>query len=142
MPASIAARLFVPVAATALLAGPASAVDPIVEKRGWPMVTRTESPDCVAEVRGNGQIYLITGAGLRPGEGMDFHLTNADIRPVRYRIVANSRGEWSQYYMPFLWGRPGGRVSVTVAGVNCELNLQFDWVRQAEGYDTRLERSY
>jgi hypothetical protein len=142
MRASIAARLFVPIAATALLAGPASAVDPIVEKRGWPMVARAESPGCVGEVRGNGKIFWIAGTGLRPGEALDFHLTNADIRPVRYRIVANSSGEWSQYYVPFLWRRPGGHVSVTVASASCELNLQFDGARQAEGYDIRLDRTY
>ena|SRR5688572_5926910 len=127
------------VAATCLLAEPSAAADPIVEQRGWPIVARAESTDCAAEVRGNGKIFVIAGAGLRAGEVVQFHLTNADIRPLQYRIVADSSGSWSKYYMPFLWGRPGGRVSVNLASVGCDLTLAFDWRRDTQGYNTRYD---
>lgn len=139
MSVSNAVRLIVPLAAAGFLAGPSAAADPIVESRGWPAVANAKAAGCEAEVRGNGKIFWIAGAGLRPGEVVDFYLTNADIRPLRYRIVADSNGSWSKYYMPFLWGRPGGRVSVELASPSCDLSLAFGWVRDTQGYNTRYD---
>ena len=120
------------------LSGPAAAIDEIVVERGWPQVDYAETEDCRAEVRGNGQIYRIAGAGLEPGEVVSFYLTNADIKPVEYRIVANQSGEWVKFYMPFLWNRSGGTVSVGLDSASCNLELDFDWTRQGGGYNSRL----
>ena len=135
-------RKFVgPALAAATLAaatGPAAAVDEIVAKRGWQRVAYAEGDDCRAEVRGNGQIYRIAGAGLRPGEVVRFHLTNADIKPVEYRIVADEGGGWVKFYMPFLGHRSGGTVSVSLDSASCSLAFDFDWTRQNGGNDSRL----
>ena len=121
-----------------VLSGPAAAVDEIVAERGWQRVAYAEGEDCRAEVRGNGQIYRIVGAGLRPGETVRFHLTNADIPPVDYRIRAGQNGEWVKFYMPFLWNRAGGTVTVELDSASCSLELAFDWARQTGGYNPRL----
>src|SRR5687768_17609243 len=92
------------------LSGPAVGLDEIVAQRGWAQVDYAEQGDCRAEVRTNGQFYRIAGAGLRPGEAVDFYLRNADVRPVEYRVVADSDGAWRQFYVPFLWHRDGGTV--------------------------------
>lgn len=116
--------------AAATLSVPALALDEIVHERGWAQVDYAESGECRAEVRGNGQFYRIAGAGLRPGEVVSFHLENADIRPVEYRVVADSDGAWRQFYVPFLWHRDGGTVSVDLQSASCALNLSFDWERR------------
>ncbi len=120
------------------LSGPAAAVDEIVAERGWQRVAFAEGVDCRAEVRGNGQIYRIAGAGLRPGEAVRFRLANADIRPIEYRIVADANGGWVKFYMPFLWNRSGGTVTVELESASCSLGLAFDWARQTGGYNSRL----
>jgi len=112
------------------LTGPAAALDEIVTARGWTQVDYVESGDCRAEVRSNGQFYRIAGQGLQPGEVIDFHLQNADVRPIEYRIAANSDGAWRKFYVPFLWGREGGTVSVDLQSPSCDLNLSFEWSRR------------
>lgn len=112
------------------MAGPAAALDEIVAQRGWAQVDYVEAGDCRAEVRSNGQFYRIAGAGLQPGEVVSFHLENADVRPVEYRIVADSDGAWRQFYAPFLWHRDGGTVSVDLESASCNLGLSFVWSRR------------
>lgn len=112
------------------MAGPAAALDEIVAQRGWAQVDYTEGGDCRAEVRSNGQFYRIAGAGLSPGEEVRFHLENEDVRPVEYRIVADSDGAWRQFYVPFLWHRDGGTVRVDLQSVSCSLDLTFEWERR------------
>ena len=112
------------------LAGPAAAIDEIVAERGWSQVDYAEDGDCRAEVRTNGQFYRIAGAGFAPGEAALFHLANSDVRPVEYRVVADSDGAWRKFYVPFLWHREGGTVVVGLQGASCSLELSFDWARR------------
>ena len=112
------------------LSGPAGAWDEIVAARGWEQVDYVEDGGCRAEVRTNGQFYRIAGAGLQPGETVSFHLANEDIRPVEYRIVANSDGMWRKFYVPFLWHRDGGTVWVDLQSASCSLALSFEWARR------------
>ena len=112
------------------LAGPASALDEIVAARGWQQVDYAEDGDCRAEVRGNGQFYRIAQQGLRPGEVVQFTLLNNDVRPVEYRLVANSDGAWRQFYVPFLWDAEGGTVLVEMQSASCRQRLAFDWQRR------------
>ena len=116
--------------AATTLSVPALALDEIVAEHGWAQVDYAEDGECRAEVRGNGQFYRIAGEGLRPGEVVSFHLENADIKPVEYRVVANSDGAWRQFYVPFLWHRDGGTVSVDLQSATCALSLSFDWERR------------
>ena len=69
-------------------------------------------------------------AGLQPGEEVGFHLQNEDIKPVHYRVVANSDGMWRKFYVPFLWHRDGGTVHVDLQSASCSLALSFDWTRR------------
>jgi len=117
-------------AAALSLTGPAAALDEIVAARGWSQVDYAEDGDCRAEVRTNGQFYRIAGQGVRPGEVIDFQLRNADVRPVEYRIAANSDGAWRKFYVPFLWGRDGGTVSIDLQSASCDLDLTFEWSRR------------
>ena len=114
----------------ATLSVPALALDEIVDERGWTQVDFAESGECRAEVRGNGQFYRIAGTGLRPGEVVSFPLENADVRPVEYRLIANSDGAWRQFYVPFLWHREGGTVRVDLQSATCTLSLSFGWERR------------
>ena len=112
------------------LSGPAGAWDEIVYQRGWQQVDYAEDGACRAEVRGNGQFYRIAQAGLRPGEVVYFYLANEDVKPVEYRLVADSDGAWRQFYVPFLWNRDGGTVFVELESASCTQRLAFDWVRR------------
>ena len=112
------------------LAGPAAALDEIVAERGWSQVDYAEDGDCRAEVRTNGQFYRIAGQGVQPGEVIEFQLQNADVRPAEYRIAANSDGAWRKFYVPFLWGRDGGTVTVDLQSSRCDLDLSFEWSRR------------
>jgi hypothetical protein len=116
--------------AAVVLSGPAVALDEIVAQRGWAQVDYTEAGNCRAEVHSNGQFYRIAGAGLEPGEVVSFHLANEDVKPVEYRIVANSDGAWRKFYVPFLWHREGGTVVVDIESASCSLALSFDWERR------------
>jgi hypothetical protein len=118
-------------AAIAALAAPAAALDEIVAARGWDQVDYVEDGACRAEVRGNGRFYRIAGAGFRAGDVVSFHLENEGIKPVEYRIVVADDGGWRQFYVPFLWHRSGGRVTVALDGAGCSLDLAFDWRRQS-----------
>lgn len=113
-----------------VLSGPAGALDEIVSTRGWTQVDYAEAGDCRAEVRGNGQFYRIAGQGLRPGEVVQLRLQNEDIKPLAYRITANSDGAWRNFYVPFLWHREGGTVNVDLTSETCSLNLSFAWARR------------
>ena len=112
------------------LSGPAVALDEIVAQRGWTQVDYAEQGDCRAEVRTNGPFYRIAGTGLAPGEAVGFHLVNADVRPVDYRVVADSDGAWRQFYVPVLWHRDGGTVAVDLQSASCRLELSFEWTRR------------
>ena len=79
MPRSASARLLLAATASAAAAGPATAADPIVERRGWPQVALADGGDCAAEVRGNGKIFVIAGEGLQPGEELRIRLSNSEI---------------------------------------------------------------
>ena len=105
-------------------------VPPVARHADPPPVLEHESGECRAEVRGNGQFYRIAGTGLRPGEVVSFHLENADVRPVEYRLIANSDGAWRQFYVPFLWHREGGTVRVDLQSATCTLSLSFGWERR------------
>lgn len=117
--------------------GTAGAVEHIVDKRGWERVAQARQGDCRAEVRGNGKFYRIAGSGFQPGEVVSFHLENEDIKPIEYRILADRGGAWEKFYLPFLWGRAGGTVSVSLASASCRLQLSFDWSRDTGGYEAR-----
>lgn len=112
------------------LTGPAAALDEIVAQRGWTQVDYAEEGDCRAEVRTNGQFYRIAGAGLEPGEVVGFHLANAHVRPVEYRVAADADGAWRKFYVPFLWHRDGGTVLVDLESASCHLALSFEWARR------------
>jgi hypothetical protein len=130
MPPTTLARAALMLAALGALSGPAAALDEIVAERGWDQVDYVEDGDCRAEVRGNGQFYRIAQAGLRPGEVVYLHLVNEGIKPVEYRLVADSDGAWRQFYVPFLWHRDGGTVRVDLQSASCSQNLSFDWIRR------------
>ena len=129
MPVAILRLCLVGTAATAL-SGPAAALDEIVTERGWVQVDYVEDDVCRAEVRTNGQFYRIAQAGLDPGEVVAFHLQNSDVRPVEYRFVADSDGAWREFYVPFLWHRDGGTVSVALDSRSCSQRLSFAWRRR------------
>lgn len=112
------------------LSGPAGALDEIVTARGWAQVDYVEDGECRAEVRGNGQFFRIAGQGVQPGEVVELHLQNEDVRPIDRRIVANGDGAWREFYVPFLWDHEGGIVNVDLASESCRLNLSFAWARR------------
>jgi hypothetical protein len=121
------------IAAGALLCTSAAlARDGIILQRGWAQVDYVEDDagECRAEVKTNGKFYRIAGAGWAPGETVYFHLQNEDVRPVEYRLTVDGDGNLVQYYIPFMWGRRGGTVTVDLASASCQANLAFDWVRQ------------
>lgn len=110
----------------------AVARDGIILQRGWAQVDYVEDGDgaCRTEVKTNGKFYRIAGAGWAPGETVYLHLQNEDIRPLDYRMTVDDDGNLVQYYIPFLWGRPGGAVFVDLVSNSCQASLSFDWVRQ------------
>jgi hypothetical protein len=116
--------------AAASSAATALAADDIVVARGWPQVDRAQSDTCRAEVRGNGQIFRVAGSGFRPGESVHFHLENEDINPVEYLDKTDQSGAWRRFYIPFLWHREGGTVTVRLTSARCRLVLSFDWRRR------------
>jgi len=112
------------------LSGPAGGADEIVTARGWTQVDYAEAGSCSAEVRGNGQFYRIAVQGLEPGEVGQFWLQNEDLRPIRYRMVADDSGAWRDFYVPFVWQLEGGIVRVALSSGTCSLNLSFAWARR------------
>lgn len=106
-----------------------SAYDPIVLKRGWERVAYVKGGGCEAEIGSNGQFYVIAIYGMRPGEIGHFYLTNEDIIPISHGIRANRVGNWSKYYIPFLWHRDSGMVAINIDSQSCSLNLSFEWTR-------------
>lgn len=110
-----------------VLAGPAAAYDPIVVEQGWHQVAFDRDGDCAAEIRTNRKFALINAAGLGAGEQGRYYLTNADMEPIDWSIVANERGEWRKYYVPYLPDVEAGIVEITLSTRQCTLNLAFQW---------------
>lgn len=115
--------------ATLASAVPAAAYDPVVLSRGWVRVASDSTDECEAEVGSNGKFYIVAVYGLQPGERARFYLTNEEIRPIDRRVTADSGGNWSTYYLPFLWNYTGGTVDIRIDGGACHLSLSFDWER-------------
>ncbi|MFZ1741223.1 MAG: hypothetical protein WAT93_00110 [Pontixanthobacter sp.] len=107
-----------------------SAYDPVILAKGWERVDFASAEGCEAEIGTNGQFYVIAVYGMRPDEAGSFYLTNEDIKPINRRIRANQQGNWSEYYVPYLWGRSGGLVNINIASESCALNLSFEWKLQ------------
>jgi hypothetical protein len=95
----------------------------------WPVLDAASDGDCELAIRGNGKTLLITATGLLPGERARFRLDNAGMKPIDWRVLANRNGSWSQYYVPFLWQRDGGTVSVALDGATCGLSTSTPWAR-------------
>jgi hypothetical protein len=108
---------------------PVAAYDPIVLKQGWERVRFVESGPCQAEVGTNGRFYVLAVYGMEPGERANLVLTNGEMRPIVRTVIANSDSVWSDYYVPFQWGRSGGTVSATISSQSCDVALGFDWTR-------------
>lgn len=112
-----------------LCAASASAYDPIVLKRGWERVASAESGPCEAEVGTNGRFYVIAVYGMEPGESASFTLSDTDMRPLERNVIADDEGVWTDYYVPFRFGREGGSVTAQVLSESCDVSLTFDWQR-------------
>ena len=115
--------------ALALCASSAAAYDPIVSRQGWERVDFTRSGPCEAEVGTNGRFYVIAVYGMEPGEQADFTLSNGDMQPIQRSVHADGEGVWTNYYIPFRWGRSGGTVDARVSSESCDIALSFDWTR-------------
>ncbi|MXO58743.1 hypothetical protein GRI89_04205 [Altererythrobacter salegens] len=112
------------------VSGSAAARQDIVDARGWPTYDAVKQDGCTAQVRGNGKIYRVQGQGFAPGAAVYVHLVNDGIKPLDYRDTADLSGNWSRYYVPFLWHHQGETVQVNVTSGECSLDLTFDWQRQ------------
>ena len=114
-------------AATIALTAPASAH--IAD--GWPMVAAAgdAAAGCALTVTGNGQAYRIAATGFRPASTGHLFLANADMRPLDRPLRLDGAGDWSDYYLPFLWHRDGGVVTVSVTAPGCSLTVDFPWKR-------------
>lgn len=95
----------------------------------WPLLGFARDGDCELTIVGNGKTMEIAATGLLPGERARFRLTNAAMKPLDWRVLANRDGSWSQLYIPFLWGEPGGTVAVTLEGSTCSLAASAPWQR-------------
>lgn len=121
---ALLAASFAPVAAPAQ-----DAPDDIVAARGWAQFDQASDGPCSAEVRGNGKIFRISGSGFAPEATVSFHLENDDIVPLDYQDAADGDGNWTRYYMPFLWHHDGETVQVAVASGECSMRLSFPWAK-------------
>jgi len=115
--------------ALAACATSATAYDRIVLKRGWERVAFVEKAPCQAEVGTNGRFYVIAVYGMEPGERASFTLSNSEMRPIQRSVTADGTGVWTNYYVPFRWGRDGGTVAARIASESCDIALSFDWTR-------------
>ena len=123
--------------ASALIAtvAPAAAYDPIVLERGWYRVDQFQSSECSGEVGTNGRFYVISASGFAPSETAYLTITNGDMVPIERAVRTSGSGSWQDYYIPFRPNRgEGGVVTVTLAGPNCLVPLEFSW-RRAKGWD-------
>jgi len=98
-------------------------------ENGWEQLAHRRDRQCEVEVTGNGQFFRISMSGFAPGEIGLFHLSNEDIKPVRYRFQSDENGEFSKIYLPFLWHRQSGVVSVNAQGEGCDVTVWFPWMR-------------
>lgn len=96
-------------------------------ERSWRMLARNQDERCGIEVTGDGRFFRITMFGLAPGEIGILQLANADIRPLRFRFRSDESGRFSKIYLPFLWHRDGGTVSLNASGDSCDVRLSFAW---------------
>lgn len=118
-------------------ASAAGAYDPIVVDRGWYRVDRFEDAGCRGEVGTNGQFYVISVAGLKPGGPALLRIENGDMPPIARAVRADGAGSWQQYYIPFRPNRgAGGRVFARVSDGECSIPLSFDWQRR-KGWEDR-----
>ncbi len=115
--------------ALALCAASANAYDQVVLTRGWERVDSVQSGPCQAEVGTNGRFYVIAIYGMEPREPASFTLSNGAMRPIQRKVTADGEGVWTNYYVPFQWGREGGTVDATIASESCDVALRFDWKR-------------
>lgn len=112
-------------------AGAAAAYDPIVLERGWYRVDRYDDGACFGEVGTNGQFYVLSAAGLEPGEEARLFIANGDMPPIDRGVRADYAGRWREYYIPFRPNRgEGGLVTVTISGAGCDVPLSFAWQRK------------
>ena len=115
----------------ALTAGAWMAAAAHASDSAWPRVAHAENEFCEIDVSSNGKFFRIDTSGLVPGSVGRFVLTNEDIAPLRYAMLADSEGQWSKYYLPFLWHRPSGVVSVELRNGDCAISASFPWERNA-----------
>lgn len=126
-------------AVLALLLGamPAQAGRQITDS--WPVLASDRDGDCGLSITGNGKIMQLRAAGLEPGTPLRLTLTNAAMRPIDWSVRAGTGGEWTQLYIPFLWGNGdgstrsannGGAVSVVLTSRDCALGASADWRRE------------
>jgi hypothetical protein len=117
--------------------GAAGAYDPIVLERGWQRVDRFDDGQCFGEVGTNGQFYVLSVAGLAPGENARLILTNGDMPPIDRVVRADAVGRWQEYYIPFRPNRgEGGLVTASIEGERCAVPLSFAWQRM-KGWEER-----
>lgn len=114
-------------AGLALVATSAAAQGSITD--AWPLLGFARDRDCELTISGSGKTMQIAATGLLPGERARFRLANAGMKPLDWRVLANRNGEWSQLYIPFLWGNSGGTVSVVLEGSTCRVSASAPWER-------------
>lgn len=117
-----------PIVLAALLTATPLAAAPMLEDR-WPLVAFARDGDCELTITGDGKFFRLMATGLPEGGGARLHVTNADMTPIDRAIRSDGGGAWRQYYLPFLWGRPGGEVQVTVEAEGCRVAAGFPWQR-------------
>ena len=119
------------------LAAPASARRSITDT--WPVLARDWQGECQLDIVGNGKFMQLRAVGLAPGETARFGLTNAKMKPIDWQVRANSAGEWSLIYLPFLWGNGDGTirdavsastVAVSLTSADCTLSAAAGWKRE------------
>jgi hypothetical protein len=96
----------------------------------WPLLGFARDRACELTIIGNGKTMQIAATGLLPGERARFRLSNAGMKPIDWRVLANRNGAWSQHYIPFLWHHQGGTVSVSLEGSTCRLTASAPWARE------------
>lgn len=97
---------------------------------GWPLLAFDRDQGCELAIVSSGKTMQITARGLLPGERVRLHIDNAGMKPIDWRVLASRDGAWSQIYVPFLWHRSGGTVSVRLEGSTCSLSASAPWSRE------------
>lgn len=105
----------------------------------WPVLGRDRDGDCRLEIVGNGKFMVIHASGLGPGTSAHFGLTNATMKPIRWKVKANSRGSWQLIFLPLLYNNAdgtvrdyatSGTVSVALDAPRCAVSASADWKRE------------